>query len=42
MTRRFWQAVLGLILLAGFYLFLPPGEIAMARQWIEMILGRLR
>jgi hypothetical protein len=42
MKRRFWQTILGLIFLAGFYLFLPTTETAIARQWLEAMLGRGR
>lgn len=40
--KRIWQAVLALILLMGIYLFLPAPEIAIARQWMEAMLGRFR
>jgi len=40
MKKRFWRAVFVAIFLAGAYLFSP--DIATARQWLEMILGRLR
>jgi len=40
--KRIWQTVLGLIFLVGFYLFLPASEIAIARQWLETFLGRIR
>jgi hypothetical protein len=30
------------IFLTGIYLFLPTSETAIARQWVEMMLGRLR
>lgn len=40
--QRIWRTILGLIFLAGFYLFLPAPEIAIARQWLEMFLRRMR
>ena len=42
MRRKFWRIILGLIFLAGIYLFLPGPEIAIARQWLETFLRRMR
>jgi hypothetical protein len=42
MKRKFWQTMLGLILLAGIYLFMPASETSIARQWLETILGKWR
>lgn len=40
--KRIWQAVLMAIFLMGIYLFLPTTEVALARQWLEAMLGRGR
>jgi hypothetical protein len=40
--KRIWQSALALIILTGIYLFLPPAEITIARQWLETFWGRLR
>ena len=40
--KRIWQTILGLIFLVGFYLFLPAPEMAIARQWLETFLGRMK
>ncbi len=42
MRQKFWRTMLGLILLAGIYLFLPASEIAIARTWLETVLSRFR
>lgn len=42
MKKRFWQAVLTMIFMAGFYAFLTSGEIPIARAWLEMMLERFR
>jgi hypothetical protein len=40
--KRIWQAVLTGIILAGIYALLPGPETAIARQWVEAMLGRFR
>jgi hypothetical protein len=40
--KRIWQTILGLIFLMGFYLFFPAPEMAIARQWLETFLRRIR
>jgi hypothetical protein len=40
--KRIWQSALALILLMGIYVFLPAPEIAIARQWLEAMLARLK
>lgn len=40
--KRIWQAVLAVILLGGIHLFLSGPETAIARQWVETMLGRFR
>lgn len=42
MRRKFWQAVFVGILIVGIYAFLPTSGIAIAEQWLEAMLGRLR
>lgn len=42
MRKRIGQTILAGIFLIGFYLFLPTSEIAIARQWLEAMLGRWR
>lgn len=42
MKRKIWRTTLALILLAGIYMFMPAPEIAIARQWLEMFLGRIK
>jgi hypothetical protein len=42
MEQRFWQAVLITVFTAGICAFLTPVEEAIARTWMEMVLGRFR